>query len=245
MLLARKERAVQVAALPLLVLPVLLSACGPFAAAPAPAATTAARAAVAAPATPATPSPAPATAAAPADALTFRVVPDRSSATYRVREQLVELPLPSDAVGRTQAISGQLAIRHDGTIVSESSKITVDLRTLRSDRPLRDNFLRQNTLRTAPAAEFVPTDAPGLPRPLPLAGEASFQLTGRMAINRVERPLTFDLQAKLEGDTLTGTATTQFKMTDFNIQPPRVPVVVSVQDEVRLEIMLTAVRAAS
>jgi len=182
--------------------------------------------------------------AAPADAVLFRILSERSQATYRVREQLADRPLPSDAVGTTRAVSGQLVIRPDGSFVSEASKITVDLYTLRSDSALRDNFLRRETLRTAPTAEFVPTEAQGLPRPLPPAGEARFVLQGRLTINGVERPLSFDVQARLEGDTLTGTATAQFKMTDFRLQPPRAPAVLSVQDEVRVEVVLTARRAA-
>src|SRR5574337_973948 len=42
------------------------------------------------------------------DSVRLVVVPGKSEARYRVREQLVSLDLPSDAIGRTQAITGTI-----------------------------------------------------------------------------------------------------------------------------------------
>jgi hypothetical protein len=57
--------------------------------------------------------PAPTPTAAPSDAaagarIAYEVVPAESEARYRVREQLVGVNLPSDAVGTTRAITGVL-----------------------------------------------------------------------------------------------------------------------------------------
>jgi polyisoprenoid-binding protein YceI len=121
--------------------------------------------------------PAPATEALPKDAVTIVIVPEKSQARYRVREQLVGVNLPNDAVGATRAITGTIVGRPDGTIVSAASKFRVDLRTLKSDRDQRDNFLRRSTLETDrfPFAEFVPVQAPGLPLVVPASGEATFK----------------------------------------------------------------------
>src|SRR5262245_44675998 len=75
----------------------------------------------------------------PADVagITFNVVPGESTATYTVREKLAVLPAPSDAVGRTSQLTG--TVRLDGG----PSEITADLRTLASDQPQRDNFIRR------------------------------------------------------------------------------------------------------
>jgi len=177
----------------------------------------------------------------------FRVVPDQSEARYRVREQLAALQFPSDAVGRTKAISGTVAFAADGSIVSSASKLTVDLTTLQSNEQRRDNFIKSNTLEVSryPTAEFVPREARGLPWPLPASGEATFQLVGDMTIHGTTRPVTWDVTAKFAGDQVTGTATTSFKFGDFNMQVPRVAVVLSVEDNIRLEVDFTFARIAT
>jgi polyisoprenoid-binding protein YceI len=199
---------------------------------------------------PTQPAPAAATGAAaapaPASPIRFQVVPEQSKATFRVREQLVGVQLPSDAVGTTNAVTGQLVLSPDGAVVHEASKITVDLRQLRTDDSRRDNFIKQNTLSTGrfPMAEFVPAQAAGLPSPLPASGEHTFKLTGPMTIRGVQRDLTWDVTARREGTQISGTATTSFKFGDFGMTPPRVPLVLSIVDDIRLEVELVATQAA-
>ena len=99
----------------------------------------------------------------------YVLVPEKSEARYRVREQLANVSLPSDAVGKTRQISGAIVLKPDGTVDSSQSKFVVDLSTLQSDRGMRDNFLRRNVLQTSqyPNAVFVPTGVSGLPADLP------------------------------------------------------------------------------
>jgi hypothetical protein len=49
--------------------------------------------------------------------------------------------------------------------------------------------------------------------------------------------------ARRDRTTLTGTATTSFKFGDYGMEPPRVPMVLSVVDEIRLELALVATQA--
>jgi polyisoprenoid-binding protein YceI len=184
--------------------------------------------------------------AAPASALTFKIAEGESEATFRVREQLANVQLPNDAVGTTTAVSGQLSLRPDGSPVSDASKITVDLRQLRSDSTMRDNFIKQNTLQTNqfPFAEFVPTKAEGLSSPLPASGEHAFKLTGLMTVRGVQKEVTWDVTASRAGPDLEGKATTAVKFGDFGMSPPRVPVVLSIVDEIRLELDLVATLVA-
>lgn len=212
-------------------------------------------AACAAPASPATP-PAPTPTAAPvgadaptatpilppstetgADRVTYGVVSEESEARYRVREQLVGVDLPNDAVGATRAITGVLVLEGN-TVVSEASRFQVDLRTLTSDQARRDNFIRRNTLQTDryPYAVFVPREVRGLPSPLPTSGEHTFQLIGDLTIREVTRPVTWEVTARVEGDRVIAQARTQFTFADFNLEPPQVPVVLSVDETIRLEI---------
>ena len=173
------------------------------------------------------------------------MTPDQSKATFRVREQLVGINFLSDAVGTTGAVNGQLALQPDGRIVSEASRITVDVRTLVTDNQQRDMFIKSDTMQVQqfPLATFVPVTMQGVPSPLPASGEFTFTLTGRMTVHGVTKDQTWQITARRDGTRLTGTATTTFKFGDYGMQQPRVPLVLSVVDEIRLEIALVATQA--
>jgi len=166
------------------------------------------------------------------------LVPGQNEARYRVREQLLGVSLPSDAVGATRAVTGTLLGKPDGTIVSAESKVRVDLRTLQSNEARRDNFLRGNTLQTDrfPFAEFVPIEARGLAWPLPKSGEVKFQLIGELVIRDVSRQVVWEVTARIEGEEAFGQAKTAFTFATFNLTPPRVPLVLSIEDNIRLEL---------
>src|SRR3972149_2660005 len=62
---------------------------------------------------------------------------------YRVREQLARLSFPSDAVGRTTAVTGAIAFGPDGIIDRERSRFVIDLTTLATDQQRRDGYVRR------------------------------------------------------------------------------------------------------
>jgi polyisoprenoid-binding protein YceI len=177
-------------------------------------------------------------AAAGSDRLRLVLVPERSEARYRVREQLANMSLPNDAVGVTNGVSGAIVVAQDGTVFAEESRFTVDLRTLQSDVGMRDGFIQRNTLQTSqyPTIEFVPTMAVGLPSPLPTSGQVMFQLQGNMLLRGVTRPTTWDVTAEVRGQTLVGRAVTQFTFGDFEMEIPRVARVLSIEDLITLEL---------
>jgi polyisoprenoid-binding protein YceI len=166
------------------------------------------------------------------------LVPEKSEARYRVREQLVNLSLPSDAVGATKQITGTIVGKTDGTIVSSESQFVVDLRTLQSDRSMRDNFLRRNVLETDkyPFATFVPKQAEGLDLTLAPTHPTAFKLTGDLTIRNVTKPVTWDVTCQPQGDTGTCHATTSFQFEYFGLTQPRVSVVLSIVDHIALEV---------
>jgi polyisoprenoid-binding protein YceI len=173
--------------------------------------------------------------------LRFDIVPAESQAHYKVREQLANVALPNDAVGTTKDISGSIILKSDGSIDSAQSKITVGLASLQTDRSMRDNFVKRNVLATDqyPNAIFVPTSTSGLTSPMPKSGKASFQLTGNLTIRDVTKPVTWDVVGTVDNGKATGTATTTFKFEDFNLQQPRVPMVLSIEDHITLEVDVT------
>jgi len=184
-------------------------------------------------------SPAPAATASSATDGQLRLVlaSDGNEARYRVREQLASLSFPSDAVGATSAISGTLVIEADGTVVRGESRFVIDLQALRSDSSLRDGFIQRNTLETSrfPTVEFVPTEALGLPSPLPASGEVTFQLVGELTLHGATRSTTWEVTARIEGQELIGSAATTFTFGDFNLTIPSVARVLSIEDHIQLE----------
>lgn len=213
----------------------VLAACGGAATPPSPA--------------PAAPSSAATASASPtaATAAGVWIVTSESKSTVSVREQLVGVNLPSDAVLTATGAGGSFGVKADGSFTTDS-KITFDLRTLTSDQRDRDQFIRQNTLRVSqfPTATFVPTKATGLALPLSSGADMKFVLAGSMTIHGVTKDVTFDVVAKRTGDKLTATATANppLKFEDFGMTAPAVPFrVVSVTDEIRLVIDLAATTA--
>src|SRR5688572_12126075 len=181
-----------------------------------------------------------------AEVVRYTIVAERSEARYRIREQLAGLNFPNDAVGTTRAIEGGIALDAQGRIVAGQSRFTVDLRTLTSDQPRRDGYVRRNTLETErhPMAVFVPTDVRGLGVPLPQSGTATFELTGDFTVRTVTRRTTWQATATFSGAEVDVRARTAFRFPDLGLQIPRVASVLSVDDNIRLELDLILRRSS-
>ena len=166
-----------------------------------------------------------------------------SKTTIRVREVLAETRAPGDAVLTVTGMKGSFTLNTDGTF-SASSKITADLATISSDSGIRDRFVRDTTLdvRRFPTAEFVPARAMGLALPLPASGDLTFRIEGKMTVHGTTKDVTFAVKAARTGTRLTATATAEpaWTFADFGLSIPRVSSVLSVEDEIRLEIALVA-----
>jgi len=172
------------------------------------------------------------------------LVPENSEARFRVREQLAGADLPNDAIGRNKDFTGTLVIKPDGSIVSSDSQFVVSMGTLVSDQPMRDNYLRGNVLQVNqyPRAVFVPKQASGLPSPLPQSGSVTFKLTGDLTVRNVTQPVTWDVTAQVQGNQVTAQAATTFKFEDFSLTQPRVGRVLSIEDNIKLELDVTLQR---
>lgn len=179
-----------------------------------------------------------------ADPIRLVVDSSASQASYHAREQLVGKSLPSDAVGTSKGVSGSLVLGADGSVLTDQSKITVDLTKLQSDESRRDNFIRNDTLQTSrfPMATFVPNAVQGLPAPLPTSGQATFQLLGDLTVHAVTKPVTWQVTASFADTTVSGSATTAIKITDFGMTPPKAGPVLSIEDGLTLELAFTAAR---
>ncbi|BDG59194.1 YceI family protein [Caldinitratiruptor microaerophilus] len=169
----------------------------------------------------------------------LRIIGDRSEAAYHVDETFLQRQQFNTAVGRTQAIEGELVVDLQKGLVLPSS-VRVDLSTLKSDQERRDRAV-QRALGVAEFryATFHIESAGGAPTFRP-GQEETFTLSGTMELHGVKKPVTFEVRSRREGETLNWVASTTLKMTDFGIEPPSVAGIVSVEDEVRIEVKITA-----
>ena len=182
----------------------------------------------------------PSTAAA---AVRYVTAPTGNAARYRIREQLVGLDLPNDAVGETSGVTGTIAVDARGNILVSESRFTVDVTTLKSDKDRRDNFVRRRVLETEanPSVTFVPKSVKGVTLPLPKSGRRSFEIVGDLTVKGKTRPAVWKVDAQFAADRITGAATTSFTFADYGIEQPRVPVVLSVDETIKLELDFTLV----
>ncbi len=245
----------------------LLAACAPAAApasAPAatqPAAATQAPATSAPAATPkAVSTEAPAATSAPAAnntsgaARTFRIVSEASQASYEVQEEFLAGAVGQlgkklglfNPVGSTNAVSGEFAVVPGTPPQLQAGQFTVDISTLKSDDTRRDNQIRRRWLESSkfPNATFKATSIDAFPAGFAEGQPVNFKLAGDMTIRDTTKPLTFDVKATLQGDTLSGTAQTNFGMTDFGFNPPEMGGLLKVSNPVTVTVTFQAKEAA-
>jgi polyisoprenoid-binding protein YceI len=174
---------------------------------------------------------------------TFQIVSNQTTASYSVYENLIFQNKPNnDAVGTTHSVQGSFKIRTGTSPLVAAMNIQVDLRTLQTDSTMRDNYVRRNALQTDtyPYATFVSVSSQGLPASYSDGQTVHFQLTGNLTMHGKTNKEVFDVQGKVVGNTLTGTATSTIFMTDFGIQPPNLANIAIAQNKVVITITFTA-----
>ena len=165
-----------------------------------------------------------------------------SQAGYRVREQLASLPAESDAVGRTDAVTGSITIESSGTTTTlTAGSLTVDTTSITSDESRRDNRLRNEGLETDtyPTATFTLTKAVEVPAAA-LTGTASdLTLTGDLTLHGVTKSVEIPAQAQLVDGTIQVAGSLEFPLADYSIVAPNIGgFIVSIADEGTLEFLV-------
>jgi polyisoprenoid-binding protein YceI len=193
---------------------------------------------------PSTKAPAARTTTSATAALRLVLSPTGSAARYRVRERLVGHDLPNDAVGETKTLSGAIEFDSKGNVIPQSSKFVLDASTFVSDQNRRDGFVRGRLLdaKQYPSIELVPTAVRGVSLPLPISGTVPIEMTGNLTVHGVTRPTVWNGSAKFQDGRVTGAAATSFTFNDIQMEQPRVPVLLSVADTIRLEIDFDLIR---
>jgi polyisoprenoid-binding protein YceI len=171
----------------------------------------------------------------------YRIDPDRSKATYRVGETFFDQRGFVIAVGTTNAVAGDILIDSANLPASQVGEIVVDISQLRTDEPMRDNAIRREWLQSAtyPLARFNNARITGIPATSTKGQPFKFQITGDMTVRQVTRPVTWNVEAILDGDNLQGKATTKLKMSEFGVDPPSL-LDLRVEDDVELTLDFVA-----
>jgi polyisoprenoid-binding protein YceI len=155
---------------------------------------------------------------------------------YRVEEELANVGAAT-AVGRTPEVGGSLTL--EGTTIT-AVEITADLSTLQSDNNMRDGQLQRQALETGtfPEATFVLTQPIDLGS-LPADGAViSVTATGDLTIHGQTRTVELPLEARLSGDVVTVTGSTEIVFADYGISQPRSFMVLSIADRGTMEFQL-------
>ncbi len=156
-------------------------------------------------------------------------------AGFRVEEVLSNIG-NNTAIGRTPNVSGTLTL--NGQTLT-ATKINVDLTTITSDQPRRDQPI-QRTLETStyPTATFELTQPISLLQ-APAEG-VTYNLTavGNMTVHGVTKQVSVDLHAQLKNGVIVVVGSTPFSFADYNMTAPQAPVVLSVDDHGTIEFQL-------
>ena len=160
---------------------------------------------------------------------------------YRVRERLASLTADSDAVGRTSSITGTATIASSaGTMTLTAADFSVDMTSLRSDRQMRDNRLRNDGIQTDqfPTSTFKLTQPVALPTTAASGAQFAVTLHGDLTLHGVTKTVDLQAQAQLSGNVIQVAGSYAFPFSDYQINAPNIGGFVAVQDTGTLEFLI-------
>lgn len=153
-----------------------------------------------------------------------------SEAGYRVKEQFINQPGPTEAVARTTRVSGGLRVQGAGSTLRASSlHFTADLAALQSqDRYAnyqvyqRDFFIRSIYLQTDqfPTADFSASSVaipPGID-----AGQLTITVEGDLTVHGVKKAVSTQLQAQRDTNGVEVAGSIDVDMRDFGVEVPSI-----------------------
>lgn len=155
---------------------------------------------------------------------------------YRAVEELVGIG-GTEAVGRTPDIDGSITLAGTQIIAAD---LTADLTTLRSDQSMRDGQLGRQGVETDqfPTATFVltqPIELGAIPAEgTPITADA----VGDLTLHGVTKNVTIPLNAVWQGDIIGVSGSLTFPWGDFGMTQPSSMRVVSLADEVTMELQV-------
>lgn len=159
-------------------------------------------------------------------------------AGYRVRETFLQQNAESDAVGRTEDVTGTVTVDGEpGALRLVSTQVIVDMTTLASDKDRRDGQLHGRGIQS----DTFPTSSFDLATPVALPADfgrtdVAVTLPGKLTLHGVVKDVTIDAQARLEADgTVVVVGSLPILFADYGIEAPNVAGIIAVQDHGTME----------
>ena len=162
------------------------------------------------------------------------VVTEGSEITFTVGEVLSRFPTPIEAVLRTSELSGQINL--DG----QPSTVEVNLHSLNSDQQYRDRYVQLQMFPQHPVASFTLDSVTELPGEFDSGDTFQRSVSGTLNVKGADFPISFDLEVRNDGDLLNVLGRTVFTWQQLDVPVPTARSVVSIEDEVHVEILLVA-----
>lgn len=184
---------------------------------------------------------------------TFIIVSEESSASYIVQEEFFAGALAKyginvgnyEIVGTTPGVSGEMTLDLANATIGDN-RFVVDLTGLQTDQNRRDNWVQNEdpNFSSFPKAVFVATAIENAPADYAEGTEASFQLVGDLTVRDVTTPVTFNVTATLNGDTITGSGVADVSFSQFGMEAPNFANTLTVAEDFQIRVDFTA-RAGS
>jgi polyisoprenoid-binding protein YceI len=181
-----------------------------------------------------------------AQAQTTYTLSEGSQARFYINEVL----LGSDKTveGITPDVTGDIQFDLTSPSSATVGTITINARTLTTDDNRRNGQIQNRILQSAEDEyqyiTFEPTSISGLPETAAVGDTFNVQMIGNLTIRGMTLEKTFDVAVTVASESqLTGLGSTTITHQEYELSIPRVPLVASVEDDVRLEIEFNAVAA--
>ncbi len=155
---------------------------------------------------------------------------------FRIEEELAQGIGKTTAVGRTPVVSGTLEFSSSELL---SAEITADLSQITTDRSWRDdNVYDALDAGSHPNAVFSLVGPITLDDPETEGIEHPISATGELTIKGVTQEVSVELTAQRIGQIITVTGQFPMVFSDFGVEVPTAPIVVSVEDNGLIEVQL-------
>lgn len=173
----------------------------------------------------------------------YSIVQENSHVNFTLDEVLRGSPYT--VVGTSTDIGGQIIVDRTKLEDAKIGTIKINARTIKTDDDRRNGMMGRFILKSEDSVNefitFEATEITGLPASANIGDPLHFAITGNLTIAGVTKPATFDAHAVFMNDnTLTATASTVVKRSDYNLTIPDIPFVANVTDDVTLKIELMA-----
>lgn len=164
-----------------------------------------------------------------------------SAAGYRVRELFIGGLAKTDAVGRSEAVTGTVILGRSGSALQvQAVNATVDMTKLVSDESRRDGRMRTTGIETDKfrTATFVSSTAVTLDGEGEAAKPVKVTVPGKLTLHGVTREVQIPVDAQLRAGTLEIVGRLAINMKDYAIEPPEIADFVKADDDGAFEFKL-------